>query len=297
MAKYETRENIPVTDFYMEVLFRSELFLPEETDTYYAMILFNGCNVSVFGKNSNSVSGSGLLVLSPKHEIKDIKVMGDSKTSFCQTLVFSPYGLNTNFKSFPDSFEYTFLNQLKEGYSFVDLDSKTLETFINYFDNINSHMNVVQGYLWPCFARSYISELIILLTRNMFMSQSRNQCGNSRRNKINMILEYFQYAYNQKITLDDVCRKFATNRTSLNSLFNKTYGMSAIAYLNKMRIQNASMMLTNTAMSICDIAERTGFADESYFSKTYKKMTGKSPSEFRLSIPHPQGRKWPETAL
>lgn len=297
MAKYETRENIPVTDFYMEVLFKGELFLPEETGTYYAMILFNGCNIAVSGKKDETCSGSGLLVLSPKHGIKDIRVIGDSKTSFCQTLVFSAYGLNTNFKTFPDSFEYTFLNQLKEGYSFVDLDSKTLETFINYFDNINSQMNVVQGYLWPCFARSYISELIILLTRNMFMNQSRNQCGNGSQDKINMILEYFQYAYSQKITLDDVCRKFATNRTSLNSLFNKTYGMSAIAYLNKMRIQNASMMLTNTAMPISDIAERTGFADESYFSKAYKKMTGKSPSEFRLSIPHPQGRKWPETAL
>ena len=40
---------------------------------------------------------------------------------------------------------------------------------------------------------------------------------------------------------------FATNRTTLNSMFNKKYGLSAIAYLNKMRIENASIMLTNTA--------------------------------------------------
>lgn len=296
--KYITGEKNYYTGFTMEVQMFNELVIPEATKDFYGMILFRGMTVEVQAEEFTVYGEQGLLVLAPEHGIKEIKILDKEKDAWIKTLVFSSYGLNVNNKNgFPDSFEYSFLNELKSGYVFVQPGMKLLETFTEYFDNIDQHMNVKQGHLWPCLARSYISELIILLTRNKYSVDEEKNQEDEAQEKINKVIEYFQYSYNRKITLDDVSRKFATNRTTLNSMFNKVHGVSAIAYLNRMRIQNAMMMLTNTAMPICDIAERTGFADESYFSRAYKKMTGKSPREFRLSIPHPQGLNWPEAAL
>jgi len=297
-VKYITGEKCYYSGFTMEVQMFNELVLPEETKDFYAMIFFRGMTVEVQAEESEVHDGQGVLVLAPKHGIKKILILNKDRDSMIQTLVFSAYGLNTNNRNgFPDAFEYTILNEMKSGYVFVQPGMKLLETFAEYFDCINQHMNIDQGHLWPCLARSYISVLIILLTRNKYSGEEKKAPEDEVEEKINRVIEYFQYSYSRKITLDDVSRKFATNRTSLNSMFNKVYGISAIAYLNRMRIQNAALMLTNTAMPICDIAERTGFTDESYFSRAYKKMTGKSPREFRLSIPHPEGLKWPEAAL
>ncbi|MDO4505593.1 MAG: AraC family transcriptional regulator [Spirochaetales bacterium] len=296
--KYTTGEKVFYNGFTMEVQMFDELVLPEETKDYYALILFRGMTVEVQSEESDVYDEFGLLVLAPEHGIKKIQILDRGPDAVIQTLVFSAFGLNTNNRNgFPDSFEYTILNEMKSGYVYVQPGVKLLEIFTEYFDNINQHMNITQGHLWPCLARSYISELIILLTRNKYSCDEKKVTEDETEEKLKRVIEYFQYSYSRKITLDDVSRKFATNRTSLNIMFNKVYGVSAIAYLNRMRIQNAALMLTNTAMPICDIAERTGFADESYFSRAYKKMTGKSPREFRLSIPHPQGLSWPEAAL
>lgn len=296
--KYITGEKVFYTGFTMEVQMFNELVLPEITKDFYGMILFRGMTVEVQSEEFTVYGTHGLLVLAPEHGIKEIKILDREKDACIQTLVFSSRGLNVNNKNgFPDTFEYSFLNELKKGHVFVQPGMKLFETFTECFENINQHMNVNQGHLWPCLARSYISELIILLTRNKYSVDEEKTQEDAAEEKINKVIEYFQYSYSRKITLDDVSRKFATNRTTLNSMFNKVHGVSAIAYLNRMRIQNATLMLTNTAIPICDIAERTGFTDESYFSRAYKKMTGKSPREFRLSIPHPQGLSWPEAAL
>ncbi|WP_407400589.1 helix-turn-helix domain-containing protein [Treponema sp.] len=296
--KYVTGEKVFCDGFTMEVQMFNELLLPEETDDFYSIMLFRGMNLQVSTATGDCLYDQGLLVLSPRHGIKEIKIMDSSEESSVQTLVFSAYGLNTNNRNgFPDSFEYSFMNELKSSYVHVRPVKKLFDTFVEYFENINQHLNVKQGHLWPCIARSYISELIILLTRNKYSEEEEKKCDGEVEEKVSKVIEYFQYSYSKKITLDEVSRKFATNRTTLNSMFNKAFGVSAIAYLNRMRIQNATMMLTNTGMPISDIAERAGFADESYFSRAYKKMTGKSPSEFRLSIPHPDRKKWPESAL
>lgn len=42
----------------------------------------------------------------------------------------------------------------------------------------------------------------------------------------------------------------------------------------------ASRMLTTTSMRIMEVSECVGFADESYFSKVFKKQTGVSPADY-----------------
>lgn len=291
---YETSDYVYENHFNMQIFFKNELVLPEKTESFYAMILFNGCNLCVTENTSSKIFyDCGLLILSPDHKISSIKVLGDNKNKTVQTLIFSPFGINTNFTSFPDSFEYKVLTDLKSGYASFNLDARVLEIFLNNFENVDLFLNRAQEIHWPCIVRSYILELIILLSRNSYIKKADNPA----QNIMNNILEYFQYSYGEKITLDSISKMFATNRTTLNAMFNDTFGISAIACLNKIRIQNASLLLTNTSIPLCDIAERTGFSDESYFSKAFKKSTGKTPKEFRLSLPHPHSEEWQEYSL
>lgn len=63
--------------------------------------------------------------------------------------------------------------------------------------------------------------------------------------------------------------------------FRAAYGVTPYEYLNQRRISTAKLLLTNSTMSIEEIAVQVGFPDRNYFSKYFKRKVGKSPSQFR----------------
>jgi len=67
----------------------------------------------------------------------------------------------------------------------------------------------------------------------------------------------------------------------LARLFRRTYGVTPLAYVNAQRIQRARRLLRDTALSVSEIAHRTGFDEISGFSRLFRKQTGMSPREFR----------------
>ena len=101
-------------------------------------------------------------------------------------------------------------------------------------------------------------------------------------------------SYDTPINVDQLAKQFATNRTSLNTLFKKVCGMSVIEYITALRISIASDLLIDTGMTIKEIAERTGFSEETYFFRAFKKKTGITPGEFRKQQPNPYGQQWEE---
>lgn len=63
--------------------------------------------------------------------------------------------------------------------------------------------------------------------------------------------------------------------------FHDIIGVSFSDYCTQKRISNASELLKNTDKTIQEIAFQTGYNDEKYFSRSFKKVTGMSPSDFR----------------
>ncbi len=102
--------------------------------------------------------------------------------------------------------------------------------------------------------------------------------------KTEEIATYISNNYNQKITLDDLCFLFGTNKTTLCKKFREIYGETLINYLNNLRINHAKKLLRESNMSITQIANAVGFESIHYFSKTFKKIVNKTPSGYISSI-------------
>jgi AraC-like DNA-binding protein/ligand-binding sensor protein len=85
----------------------------------------------------------------------------------------------------------------------------------------------------------------------------------------------------EKLTLDSLAREVYLSKSYLSSIFKQETGMSLTAYITKVRIEKSKKMLLEENVSLATIAGQCGFKDQSYFTKVFKKETGRSPKKFR----------------
>lgn len=104
---------------------------------------------------------------------------------------------------------------------------------------------------------------------------------NKYNSNIKKATEFISNNYTNHITLEDVANHVNLSPAYLSSLFKETLGVTYKDYLNTIRINESKRLLLNSTYSIIDIAISTGFENQSYFSKVFRKMTGMSPSQYR----------------
>ena len=63
-------------------------------------------------------------------------------------------------------------------------------------------------------------------------------------------------------------------------VFKEGMGVSPHEYLTRIRIEKAMQLLENSKLSVAEVAEQTGFSGQNYFSRAFKRYTGKTPREF-----------------
>lgn len=137
------------------------------------------------------------------------------------------------------------------------------------------------GY-WPCRSRSFFIEMLFLLQK---MNPGRNNLlsgpSGRSRNPAEEVMLYLNTHYRDKITIDGLARQFHTNRTTLMKQFHEYAGMTINRYLTDIRIRISAQMLRDTNVSITEVMERTGFVDATHFGRTFRKVIGEVPSEYR----------------
>lgn len=100
---------------------------------------------------------------------------------------------------------------------------------------------------------------------------------------ISKAIEYIEKNYQNPILVTDIANYVSLSRTYLTTIFQQTLHMSPQKFLLKFRITKASELLIHTDLPINAIAHSCGYTDPLAFSKTFKKITGLSPSQYRKS--------------
>jgi two-component system response regulator YesN len=94
-------------------------------------------------------------------------------------------------------------------------------------------------------------------------------------------LAFIQGHYGEGIQLGDAAEYAMVTPAHLSRLFSEHLKTNFIDYITALRIDEAERLLKETAMTIKDVAFAAGYQDPNYFSKIFKKITGKLPTEVR----------------
>ncbi len=95
------------------------------------------------------------------------------------------------------------------------------------------------------------------------------------------MMDYVSDNLSSDFTLDDMAESFSASKFYLCHLFKEKTGTSLYRYRQELRLSKAKKLLLETELSLGDIAEQSGFCDQSYFTKLFKFLENITPAEYR----------------
>lgn len=93
--------------------------------------------------------------------------------------------------------------------------------------------------------------------------------------------------YRKKLQLDDVARRVATSRRQLQRAFAEAGETSFRAYLQKVRMDRAAVLLREGTSPVNEVAHEVGYRQAAQFAKAFRRHHGFPPSSFRQRLARP----------
>ncbi|MDR0513137.1 MAG: helix-turn-helix domain-containing protein [Treponema sp.] len=92
---------------------------------------------------------------------------------------------------------------------------------------------------------------------------------------------YILENFTRKISLEEIATVSGFSPPYFSTIFKEEMGENLSSYLNRLRVEKASFMLTDSSLTLSKIAYACGFEDQSWFSKIFKEYTGINPGKYR----------------
>lgn len=108
-----------------------------------------------------------------------------------------------------------------------------------------------------------------------------NRESNSTTNLFQQICVYLQENLQYEMTREYVAKQFNFSPGHISRIFKTEGHMKFCEYLNHVRVTRAKFLLRKFNLPLKQIASRCGFSDTVYFCRVFKKITHRTPSEYR----------------
>lgn len=146
--------------------------------------------------------------------------------------------------------------------------------------------DVMFNYLLQCMQKDLDDELLELLYIHLlrYLTSFTHLTGAVEEDKGDVIAKirlFMQDNVNENFELKDLADMANYSVTRFSQLFRNRTGYAPIQYFLQLKIQYACQYLSFTHMNIREISQTLGFNDPLYFSRIFKKLTGRSPLDYR----------------
>ncbi|MDQ0886735.1 AraC family transcriptional regulator of arabinose operon [Paenibacillus sp. V4I9] len=135
------------------------------------------------------------------------------------------------------------------------------------------------------FYESYIRQLLIGLLIRLHrigsLADTSAESQHPMHQKVSEITAHIHTHFSEPITLEQLAGIFFISPSYLSRVFLKLTGFHLSEYIRIIRVREAQKLLRTTTAKIQQIAEHVGFEHISHFNKTFKKVSGCSPLQYR----------------
>ena len=162
-------------------------------------------------------------------------------------------------------------------------------------DTVNFYLKVMlreietrsAGYETVC--QDLMEILIVLFGRQTNFSTILSPANKRASHLCDSVRRYIDQNCGDDLSLEHLAKFSHVNKYYLVHAFTDEYGISPINYLMHARVKKAEKLLATTDYSLSVISHTCGFSSSSYFSQTFKKVAGVSPSSYRKTVKSDHG--------
>ena len=134
--------------------------------------------------------------------------------------------------------------------------------------------------------KTYLEQLLILLLRD-----KNNKGASSFPSKesadhylVSKVKEYINENADGVIYVSDVCRALGYSKSYLSKIFKEERGETIQGYVTEVKIVRAKNLIREGSYSFAEISDKLSFDNPQYFSRVFKRVTGMTPTEFKLTL-------------
>lgn len=181
--------------------------------------------------------------------------------------------------------ESVYFNHLLKFSSCVQaLNFSEFTSFTNIFEHLQSFFdNTLQGSLHKILQLEIQSFIQLVLAKVFNSLDPRVFEKDEAFIRLMPTLEFITENYRKNISLEDIASRSHLSPNYLHRLFTKTFHVSPFSYIRTMRMEEAVRQLIYSHKTVKEIAYDSGYEDEAYFSRTFKKRYQVSPGKYRMA--------------
>lgn len=141
------------------------------------------------------------------------------------------------------------------------------------------------GMMGRLYLESITQALVIhLLQHYSEVTQTITPQNRSLTNiQLQQAIDYIHTNLDRDLSLVEIAKVINISPTYFASLFKRAIGTSPHQYVIEQRVERAKLMLSKTDLAIADIALQVGFSSQSHLTQQFKRLTGVTPKQVRLS--------------
>lgn len=247
----------------------------------FAFIMQGSMNYEINGTSYTVKKGDGIFINT--NVIHAAKQIGNEDCHYT-TIQVEPFLLGEIIEG---SIYNKYINPIL---SYTGLSVQTLSNEIEWQKKIIDylvHLSMAYKDKPICYELDILSIMLSiwhLIYENTIKDQDYISLQSKEITRIKKALLFIQTSYKDEITLEDIAASCSLSKSELCRLFKNILHQSPIEYTISYRITQSLQLISSDIYSITEIAEKVGFNSASYFTESFRKLIGKTPSQYKKDI-------------
>ena len=138
----------------------------------------------------------------------------------------------------------------------------------------------IYGKLSDIESMQYLETTLLQQLLNLCFALSMLK-GNQQMDTIELVKKIIEHSYMQPLTIDTLAERAYLSPNYLRAVFKNMTGKTILEYITDVRMREATVLLSTTALRVHQISERIGYENASHFCSVFQKKYGVTPNQYR----------------